>query len=81
MAEVDAEPREVVSALVKALTDTDPIVRLSAARGLERLGTNAQDAVPTLVLLLSDSILNLRLAATNALKAIAPETAAKAGVK
>jgi hypothetical protein len=81
LAEVDAEPREVVPALVKALSDTDPIVRLSAATGLGRFGTNAQDGVPALDLLLSDPILHLRVAATNALKAIDPEAAAKAGAK
>jgi HEAT repeat protein len=81
LAGVDAQPREVVPALVKALSDTAPIIRVYAARGLGRWGTNAQDAVPTLVLFLRDPLPHLRFAATNALKAIDPEAAAKAGVK
>jgi HEAT repeat protein len=81
LAQVDAEPRVVVPALVKALSDTQPVIRLYAARGLEQWRTTAQEAIPALVLFLNDPILDLRSRGANALKAIDPEAAAKAGVR
>ena len=77
----DAPPEQVMPALLTALNDQLGIVRLYAAHGLGRLGTNAQQAVPTLVAWLGDPDAFYRVAATNALKAIDPEAAAKAGVK
>jgi HEAT repeat protein len=78
---VDTEPRLVVPALVDALSNTNFVIRMVAARGLGRFGTNSQRAVPPLVLLLSDPSLDVRPEVTNALKAIDPEAAARAGVK
>jgi len=78
---VHTEPQLVVPALVRALGDTNWVIRLVAARGLGNFGTNAQQAVPALVILLSDPNMRVRPNATNALKAIDPEVAAKAGVK
>jgi hypothetical protein len=78
---VHVEPQVVVPALVKALSDTNFVNRLVAARGLGSFGTNAQQAVPALMVLLSDSNSRVRSDATNALKKIDPEAAAKAGVK
>ena len=52
-----------------------------AAWALAGCRTNAQPAVPALLLLLSDQKEEVRKAATNAIKAIDPEAAARAGVK
>ncbi len=71
----------VVPALTKLLTDSDGNVQFAAARGLQQFGTNAQQAVPKLVLSLNDPSPAIRSAATNALKAIDPEAAAKAAIK
>ena len=68
-------------ALAKLLSDTNINVRYAAARGIQHFGTNAHQAVPALVLSLRDSSSGVRYAATDALKAIDPEAAAKAGVK
>jgi HEAT repeat protein len=56
-------------------------MRLSAMRGLGNFGPNAQQAIPALLQLLSDLDVAVRFTATNALKKIDPEAAAKAGVK
>jgi HEAT repeat protein len=61
--------------------DSEIYLRSIAAKGLARIGTNAQQTVPDLIPMLNDSNALIRSAATNALKAIDPEAAAKAGVK
>jgi HEAT repeat protein len=71
----------VVPALIKLLSDTNIFVRRRAARRLGDFGPNAQQAVPALVGMLNDQDEFARDAGTNALKAIDPEAAAKAGVK
>jgi HEAT repeat protein len=76
-----ADRRLVVPSLVKALADTNFVIRLVAARGLGLFGTNAQPAVPVLVRLLNDRNSRVRPDATNALRKIDPEAAARAGVK
>jgi HEAT repeat protein len=76
-----ADHRKVVPALVNALSDTNFFIRLVAANGLGRFGTNAQQAVPALARLLSDPDSRVRRVATNALKKIDPEAASKVGVK
>jgi HEAT repeat protein len=63
------------------LSDPDRNIRALAARSLAGFGTNAQQASLTLVRLLSDPSQPVRAAASNALKAIDPEAAAKAGVE
>ena len=63
------------------MRDANSLTRWQGAAFLERFGTNSQGAVPALVLLLSDPHADVRSAITNALKAIDPEAAAKAGVK
>jgi len=56
-------------------------LRLDAIFALAQFGPQAQPAVPKLVELLSDTNWLIRSTATNALRAIDPEAAAKAGVK
>jgi HEAT repeat protein len=56
-------------ALVRALSDSDPFVRWSAARTLGKISpTSAETAVPALVELLKDADLDLRVAAAAALE-------------
>jgi HEAT repeat protein len=81
LSEVRVEPRLVVPALAKSLGDPNLPGPVLAARALAEFGTNAQQAVPALLPLLSDPNVIVRSTATNALKAIDPEAAAKAGVK
>jgi len=81
MALMQVDPELVAPALAPSLSGTDMVARLLAARGLQHFGTNAQRVVPALVRLLGDPSERVRFDATNALKAIAPEAAAKAGVK
>jgi len=76
-----SEPRLIVPAFVKGLSDTSFSVRMVAVMGLANFGTNAQEAVPPLVRMLSDPNGNVRTIATDALRAIDPEAAAKAGVQ
>jgi len=66
--------------LIQALTNYQPKVRYCAVFALGYKPTLAQAVVPTLLRMLSDPDLNVRLAASGTLKSIDPETAAKAGV-
>ncbi|MDB6112064.1 MAG: lyase domain protein repeat-containing protein [Pedosphaera sp.] len=75
-----AEPALVVPALVRALPDPNTRVRCTAVETLGTFGADARQAVPALVELLSNRSIDVRWAATNALKAIDPEAAARAGV-
>ncbi len=73
----------VVPVLINALRDPNPYVRNWAVKGLGEFGPNAKLAVPALVEFLNthDDSTSDRSQVTNALKAIDPEAAAKAGVK
>lgn len=69
----------LVAALAKNLADSNKVwLSLNA---LESLETDARPAVPQLLELLTNNDETIRPAATNALKSIDPEAAAKAGVK
>jgi HEAT repeat protein len=81
LAQLDLEPSLVVPTLINSLTDSFFMVQLDAAKGLEHFGTNATQAVPALLLALSDVHPDVRTAATNALKAIAPQAATRAGIQ
>jgi hypothetical protein len=81
LAQGQHEPSLVVPALSKCLSDTNSDVRTFAAQGLGWYEAEARQAVPALVPLLRDPNGNVRLVATNALKAIDPQAAAKAGVE
>jgi transglutaminase-like putative cysteine protease len=61
-----------VPALVSALSDPDPKVRLQAARALARIGPPARDAVPALTRALDDTDLAVRANAARALGQIGP---------
>lgn len=43
-----ADPKEEVAALIKQLQDKDEVVRLKAAKSLEKMGADAKDAIPAL---------------------------------
>ena len=78
-----AEPERVVPVLINALGDPSANVHICAVQALQNFGPNAKPAVATLVEWLHDPAhdASARDYATNALKAIDPEAAAKAGVK
>jgi HEAT repeat protein len=59
---------------------SDPTLAV-VIKGFGALGTNAAPAVPALVDFLADGDERVRFSASNALRAIEPETATKAGVK
>jgi HEAT repeat protein len=58
-----------------------PSTLIQIIEGFQAMGTNAAPAVPALVKFLSDPDEGVRRSATNALKAIDPQAAAKAGVQ
>lgn len=78
---IRADPQLVVPALMKCLTDKEGLDNQSAIYALSRFGADAKAAVPLLIKLLNDSDQYVRDAAKDALKAIDPEAAAKAGVQ
>jgi HEAT repeat protein len=82
LGEIGTEPDRVVPVLLNALLDPQPVVRTCAVEALGLFGPNAKLAVPALVEFLNmrDSSTSDRWFATNVLKAIDPEAAAKAGV-
>jgi len=69
------EPELVVPALAKSVEGPtkNTFLRFMAAESLGKFGREAGPAVPVLVEVLSDADGDLRLAATNALRRIAPE--------
>ena len=77
---IHAEPRLVVPALVESLRDPETVVRARAADALGAFGADGKPAVATLVELLREGNQDTTSAASNALKKINPQAAAKAGV-
>jgi len=73
--------QQMVPYLTNFLQSPNVFFRLEAIHGLEVFGTNARSAVPALFSALRDEDQNVRRAATNSLKHIDGEAAAKAGVK
>ena len=69
----------VVPALIEALKDKQPDIRLSAAIKLGSFGELAKEAVPALQAALRDRDARVRGAAINAITRIDPSAAAKAG--
>jgi HEAT repeat protein len=68
--------------LINALNDPDFQIRTAALMALQGLGPNAKPALPELVEFLSNAQSGIEWTyASNALKAIDSEAAAKAGVK
>jgi HEAT repeat protein len=79
---IRAEPERVLPVLTNALHDPAAEVHPNAVKALLEFGPNAKPAVPALVgFLNADDHSMDRSIVTNALKAIDPEAAAKAGVK
>ena len=68
--------------LINALNDPDLQIRTAALMALQGLGQNAKPALPVLVEFLSNAQSGIEWTyASNALKSIDPDAAAKAGVK
>lgn len=67
-------PERVVPALIEMLTNYPPYLKFSAVEGLESFGHSATSAVPELIALSHDSDPQMQIAASVALKRIAPET-------
>jgi len=79
---IHAQPERVLPVLINALHDPASGVQHGAVWALQDFGPDAKVAVPALTNLLNAPYdYESRFAATNALKAIDPEAAAKAGVK
>jgi len=76
-----SQPELAVPALIRALNDTDPLIRYEAANGLSAFGTNASAAIPALIESYKNPSKRISKTAAMALKAIDSEAAAKAGVK
>ncbi|HXD01004.1 MAG TPA: HEAT repeat domain-containing protein [Verrucomicrobiae bacterium] len=81
LGKIHSEPASVVPELVKLLHDSDAQLRRYDAEALGEFGTNAKSAIPDLTIMLNDGYSHARYMATNALKQIDPEAAAKAGIK
>ncbi len=78
---ISEEPDLVLPVLTNALRSAVPVVRMNAVLALGELGPDAKPAGPALVDMFNDSFPEVRRSATNAIKAIDTEAAAKAGVK
>lgn len=63
---------QATPSLLAILVHTNVFTRIEALYGLGRIGTNAHIAVPTVLSLLTNSASDIRTAATNCLKKIAP---------
>jgi HEAT repeat protein len=78
--------RDAMPYLIKGLTNRFPVVRSEAANNLTsdwntQFPEERKRAVPQLLTLLKDPDENVRMAATNGLKTIDPQAAAKVGIK
>jgi hypothetical protein len=79
---IHAEPDRVLPVLTNAIHDPAPQVRTGAFMALQDFGPNAKSALPELVKFFNNAQdSSERSYAANALKAIDPEAAAKAGVR
>ena len=79
---IRAQPERGLPVLINALNDPDLQIRTAALMALQGLGPNAKPALPVLVEFLSNAPSGIEwTCASNALMAIDPEAAAKAGVK
>jgi HEAT repeat protein len=83
LATIHKKPELVIPALIQHLEESKhkPLDVRRTIEAIGNFGTNAKSAVPDLTAMLNDQDLRTREAATNALKQIDPEAAAKAGVK
>ncbi len=81
LSRVRSEPQLVVPVMIKLLHDPDVMIRGAAACVLRDFGADAKSAIPDLTEALKDEELYVSSIAREALFAIDPEAAAKAGVK
>jgi HEAT repeat protein len=81
LGDIQCNAETVVPALVSNLMDSDVSARMRKAEALGKFGEEARLALPALTRLLEDEDPDVRASATNALLAIDPQAAAKAGVK
>ncbi|HWW02988.1 MAG TPA: HEAT repeat domain-containing protein [Candidatus Acidoferrum sp.] len=81
LGKIGKQEQAVKATLRATLSDKRPGVRSATADALAVMGGSAKDAVPALVRCLDDQDRDTRHSISNALKAIDPEAAAKAGVK
>jgi len=78
---IGAKSDEVVPVLIRQLASTNVAKQGRALARLSQFGSDAKSAVPKVLGFLDSPQLSLRWEATNCLKTIDPEAAAKAGVK
>ena len=81
LGEMGKEPALAVPALIESLECTNSLVASTAARSLGRFRSQSDTIVPALSKALRHPAGSVRHAASQALKALDPEAAAKAGVK
>jgi HEAT repeat protein len=81
LGEIHCRPDLCLPALTSMLGVPPAYVRKTALEALAKFGPDAKPAVPKVVESLEDLNYYARVAATNALKAIDPEAATKAGIK
>jgi HEAT repeat protein len=81
LGEIHYRPDLCLPALTSMLGVPPAYVRKTALEALAKFGADAKPAVPSIIESLEDLDYYARVAATNALKIIDPEAAAKAGIK
>jgi len=82
LGELGEEPETVVPVLLNVYqSSAGDSLRAAAGDALGRFGAKAQSAIPALLKELQDTNVVMRWHATNALRSIDPEAAAKAGIK
>jgi HEAT repeat protein len=80
--QIHSEPEIVVPIMIKALGDSESLIRTTAALGLTQFGNNAKPAIPALLRLLeNEPNPETRSSALATLNTIDPEAAAKAEAK
>jgi HEAT repeat protein len=81
LGEIHRRPELCVPALIPLLGDPNVLTRRNALEALAKFGPDAKPAVPNIIESLEDLDYYARVSATNALKLIDPEAAAKTGIK
>jgi HEAT repeat protein len=81
LSQVHCPPRLLVPILVSCLESSNLLYRTSVLRQLGENGPEAKDATPHIIALLNNPEQSVRAFASEALKRIDPEAAAKAGVR
>jgi HEAT repeat protein len=77
LGKIHAQPDIVVPALIMGLSGEGYEIRMESIRAISEFGSDAKSAIPNLVPFLNDTDSSRRSAATNAIKLIDPENAAK----